>query len=509
MDPGCCVTDIVIDKKNHFHIKIDCDPGIARELSEHFTIEVPGAKFHPKVKAKVWDGKLRLFNYQSKTIYGGLAGNIQEFARKSGYSCVNNYVPTGKEVTRDEIEKFMVDLDPHAYGEKITPTDYQVDAVYQCILNERVLLTSPTSSGKSLMIGSLCRWYTQKELKCLIIVPTVALVAQMYGDFDDYFKESGWKAEDNCYCIKSGVEKKTDHPIIISTWQSLYKMPKSFFDEIDVILCDESHTASGKSITEMMEKMPDAPYRFGFTGTLNGTKCHALVLTGLFGPVMKTISTKELIQRGQIADLRIKSIFLQYTDEEKKLVVQGKTVKGVKTPKMTYAQEMDFLVSHEKRNKFLANLIIKQEGNTLVLFNLKKHGKALFELINSKVADKRKVFYISGDVDAEVREEIRHIVETETDAIILASYGTTQAGVSIRRIHNLVLASPSKSRIRVLQSVGRGLRKGTDKDYCNLYDIADDLSWKSKKNHTLNHAVERIKMYAEENFDYKIMRITL
>jgi superfamily II DNA or RNA helicase len=171
---------------------------------------------------------------------------------------------------------------------------------------------------------------------------------------------------------------------------------------------------------------------------------------------------------------------------------------------------MDFIVSHEKRNNFICNLALKSEGNTLVLFQfVNKHGKILHKMISDKAHDKRKVFFVSGATETEDRESIRKITETESDAIIVASFGTFSTGINIPSLENVIFASPSKSKIRNLQSIGRGLRLKNGKTECNLYDLSDDLSWKSWKNHTLNHFAERLKTYSEEKFNYKIVEVKL
>ena len=176
----------------------------------------------------------------------------------------------------------------------------------------------------------------------------------------------------------------------------------------------------------------------------------------------------------------------------------------------TYQEEMDWLVANEKRNKFIRNLAIKSSGNTLVLFQyVEKHGKILYELIKEKAHSERKVFFVYGGTDTTDREAIRHITEGESDAIIIASYGTFSTGINIPSLENVIFASPTKSKIRNLQSIGRGLRLKSGKTQCNLFDIADDLHWKSWKNHTLNHAAERYKTYAEEEFTIKIVEVDL
>lgn len=494
------MTDIVIRKKNEAYIKVDCDASISHELTEYFTFDVPGARFSPAFKARKWDGKLRIFSYMKREVYAGLAGHIEKFAKDRDYSFENTIVPNGADVTREQIEAFIESLDYHAHGKKIELRDYQVESIYRCIHDDRLLLVSPTSSGKSAMIGGVVRWHQSHDRRCLIIVPTTSLVSQMYGDLNDYFSHTGWTSADNCHKIMGGAEKNHDKPITISTWQSLFKMDKEYFDQFDCVIVDECHLAKAKSITGIMEKCSDAPYRIGCTGTLDGTLTNKLVLIGLFGGVHQATTTKQLMENNEVANLSINCLILQYSDEEKK------TLKAMKS----YQEEINFLVTHEKRNKFIRNLTLAQKGNTLVLFNLvEKHGKPLYELINNKAHEGRKVFLVYGGTESNEREEIRAITERETDAIIVASFGVFSTGVSIRNLHNVIFASPSKSRIRNLQSIGRGLRKSDTKDRATLYDISDDLSWKSHKNYTIKHAVERIKIYAEEGFDYKMVKVPL
>ena len=245
-----------------------------------------------------------------------------------------------------------------------------------------------------------------------------------------------------------------------------------------------------------MVKSRDVKYRFGLTGTLDGTQTHRLVLEGLFGKVRKIITSKELMDNNTLAQLKINSIVLQHKEED------AKRVKNY-----TYAEEINYIVSHPKRNIFIKNLCENLNGNTLCLFQLvDKHGVLLYNEI--KKFD-RKVFFVYGKTDTQTREDIRAITENEKNAIIVASYGTFSTGINIRNIHNIVFASPSKSRIRVLQSIGRGLRQSKDKDFVKLFDIADDITYKTKRNFTLRHFYERINIYKEEQFDYKIDRIKL
>jgi superfamily II DNA or RNA helicase len=381
-------------------------------------------------------------------------------------------------------------------GESIR--DYQLDAVYRAITDGRRLLLSPTGSGKSLIIYCLLRWNEKFGRRQLILVPTTSLVEQMYADFQSYSQNNGWKVSESCSRIYSGHSKENLLPIVISTWQSVYELPKKFFENYQVVYGDEAHTFKAKSLTGIMHKMVNTPYRIGTTGTLDGTKTHRLVLEGLFGSVYKVTSTKQLMDNDQLAELRIFGLVLQYPDDVKKACKDNK-----------YPDEMDFLCGYEPRNKFIRNLALKQTGNSLVLFQyVEKHGQILFDMIKAKAGD-RKVFFVFGGTETADREDIRRITELENDAIIVASYGTFSTGINIRNLHNIIFASPTKSKIRNLQSVGRGLRKGDAKTHCNLYDIGDDLTWKARKNYTLLHMIERIKTYNDEHFDYKLVKVPL
>ena len=483
---------ISLYKKNDVYIKVDCERGTAMELSQYFTFEVPGAKFMPAVRNKVWDGKIRLFNVNTHLIYAGLIKQIQYFAHEREYELeINDGLLDTIDIPTNGLEKY---LNQGEYKLR----DYQLRAVAHAIRNHRALILSPTASGKSFIIYCLLRFYLRtSQKKALIIVPTTSLVYQMANDFKDYSKNLQFYYT---YCIVGGQEKNNDEAkIYVSTWQSIYKQPKAYFDQFDIVIGDEAHLFKANSLTKIMEKLTDCKYRFGFTGSLDGTQTNKLVLEGLFGPVMRVVQTKELIENETLSAFRIKCLTLTYDDATKK---------NLKTAK--YKDEMDFLVSNQARNNFIKNLTITRKGNTLLLFQfVEKHGKVLHEMIKNEVGNERKLFFVSGNTDVQIREEIRAITEVESNAIIVASYGTFSTGINIRNLHNVIFSSPSKSRVRTLQSIGRALRKGDNKELATLYDISDDLTYKSHVNYTLKHFTERVKMYNDEEFDYKIYRIRL
>ena len=482
-----------ISKVNEVHLKVETEPSIARELADYFTFEVPGHRFMPAYKNKVWDGKIRLFSTATGRIYVGLLGYLKRFCDRNDIEInIEEGVEDVKEIGRQVVEGFVKSLKPKSKGKSIKLRDYQIDAIEYALKSHRALLVSPTASGKSLIIYSLVRYYKMMGLKTLILVPTTSLVEQMYSDFEDY----GWSSGTYCQKIYQGYDKKVEKDVVISTWQSIYKMPKKYFEQFGCVIGDEAHLFKSKSLTNIMTKLHLCKYRFGLTGTLDGTQTQRLVLEGLFGAVEKVVSTKELIDNKTLANLNIECIVLKHKEEDCKLVKD-----------YSYAEEIDYLVLQPDRNNFITGLCNSLKGNTLCLYQLvEKHGKPLYELM--KDFD-RKVFFVYGGTDAKTRNDIRGIVEKEKNAIIIASYGTFSTGINIRNINNVVFSSPSKSRIRVLQSIGRGLRTSASKDSIRLFDLSDDLSYKSKVNFTLNHFNERLNIYNEEQFNYKIDRIKL
>lgn len=485
------MADLTIQKVNEVYLKIETEPHIEYELRDRFTFEVPNKKFMPQYRSKYWDGYVHLFNMKTKRIYVGLLDKIVAFCENAGYSYqfANNkfYGPpfeVNEMISMEGVKDYMKSITT------FTPRDYQIEAVYDALRYNRKLLISPTASGKSFMIYAIVRYFVALGKKILLVVPTTSLVEQMFKDFQDY----GWDAENYCHRIYAGRERINTSEVTITTWQSVYNLDRLFFEEYDVVIGDEAHLFKSKSLIGIMDKLHHAKYRYGFTGTLDGTQTHKWVLEGLFGPSYKVTETKKLIDEGHLSTLDIQCLVLKYKPQKFD----------------TYEDEIQFLIGHEKRNKFITNLAIDLTGNTLILFSrVEAHGKVLFEIINSKVTSERKVFFIHGGVDAEDRELVRKITEEEKDAIIVASYGTFSTGINIKNLHNVIFASPSKSRVRNLQSIGRVLRKGKDKVKARLYDIADDLTTGSRKNYTLNHFIERIKIYVQEQFNYDIISIDI
>ena len=485
------MSDVILHKLNEAYIKVECEKSISQELSSYFSFRVPGYQFVPAYKNKLWDGFIRLYDLRTNQIYHGLVPYIEKFCAERNYTCeVNSEISITESFSLVEAVDFVRTLDlPHEIR------DYQLNAFVQAVRNRRLLLLSPTASGKSLIIYVILRWLQESDYKRgLLIVPTTSLVEQMYTDFESY----GYDSEKYCHRQYSGKEKHTNKLLTITTWQSIYKNDADYFEQFDFVMGDEAHQFKAKSLTTILSGCTNAKYRIGTTGTLDGTQTHRLVLEGLFGPVYKATTTSELIDKGQLASFKIKCLILKHNEAVCK-----------QARDWDYNTEIDYIVQNPARNEFIRNLALSLNGNTLILFQfVEKHGKDLYTIIKDSVKD-RHVFFVFGGTDVEVRESVRAITEKERDAIIVASYGTFSTGVNIRNLHNIIFASPSKSRIRNLQSIGRGLRIGENKTEATLFDIVDDFRVGKFANYTLKHFIERVKIYDEEKFNYKFYNIEI
>lgn len=492
-------SNIVVEKINETHLRVFAEPGIELELHEYFEFEVPGARYTPKFKAKIWDGKIRLYNLMTKTLYVGLLGSLITFANQNGYSItLGESIQKREKIDPQEIANFVDSLNLHAGGKKIEVRDYQYAAIHRALQNKRIFIKSPTASGKSAIIYGILRHHLEYNRKCIIIVPTTSLVEQLYKDFEDYSSVNGWSVAENCQKLYSGFTKVFTSKVLITTWQSIVKLNNAWFNQFDVLFGDEAHLFKAKSLVDIIEKMNKVAYRIGTSGTLDNKLVHKLVLAGLFGSIYDATTTKQLMMEKHIAKLKIKCLVLKYDDEIAEVM-----------KKASYQKEIDYIVGNIRRSSFIANLAVSCTGNTLVLFNLiEKHGNIIRKMILEKAGD-RKVFFITGNTPVEMREAARSLTANETNAIIVASYGVYSTGINIPSIENIIFASPTKSKIRNLQSIGRGLRLATGKEVCTLFDIADNLTWKSRVNFGMLHLEERCKIYAQEGFDFRIIEIPI
>ena len=481
-----------MEKENEVYLRLSSEPGVKMELNQYFRFRPKNYQFMPMFRRRKWDGYVYLFNNDNGRIYYGLKREVQRFASDREYELLDQTNDPIQKISNEDYYEFLT-----SFSCEYKLRDYQNNAIRHSINEKRCVLLSPTASGKSLIIYYLIRYHYPE--KSLIIVPTLSLVSQMYSDFESY-ADKGFEVEKFVHKIFGGQEKVTDKPIVISTWQSLYELKKDFFTDFKLVIGDEAHLYKAKSLTKIMKNLENAPYRIGTTGTLDEVEVHKLILEGLFGSTKKVTSTKELIKKKTLSEIAIRCLVLKYSKEASAIV-----------SKLNYQEEIDFIVSHPERNKYICNLVKGLTGNTLILFQLvEKHGNILHLMLQDILdVSTRKLFYVYGGTDAESREQVRSIVEGESDAVICASYGVYSTGINIRNLHNIVFASPSKSRIRNLQSIGRGLRRSETKSAATLYDISDDLNYNGRKNYTLNHFVERVKIYTSEHFPYHIYTIPM
>ena len=497
------MTDVIqVEQKNAVHLVVTADPGTRQEIAEYFSFKPSGYQFSPAYKNRVWDGVIRLYQPLRPTLYVGLFPRLKKFCDDRGYELqAPKHLLLGETVPDDYGYELAEEINC-----KFKPRDYQNQYVVDAIRDSRSLSLSPTSSGKSLIIYLIQQHYWRAyEHRTLIIVPTISLVHQMAGDFVDYGCDPSL-----IYKIQGGVDKNTNHPIVISTWQSLVKLPKDWFSQFGVVLGDEAHNFQAKSLQKIMEGLDQCYYRHGFTGTLKSeeSKTHRLVLEGCFGSVRKHVSTKDLMDAGTVADFKVKAIVLSHSPDTRKSFKDA--FKQIKEGSKRYPAEREFIVNNQKRNLFIRNLLWSLEGqNNLILFDLvEKHGKILEPLLRK---DDRQLHFIYGATKGEERERIRHLVENDPikQHDILASYGVFSTGVNLKKLDNVIFASGSKSEVKVLQSIGRALRKGNDADKATLYDIADDLSSGSFENYTLLHFKKRIEIYGQEQFPFKVYTVDI
>lgn len=489
--------DIEVESIDEVRYYIKTDKGIKQELRDYFSFMVPGAQYMPLYKKRIWDGKIRLYDILSSTLPRGLKLYLQKFCEDRKYTINIKESKSDLCITEDRLLQFYDTLNVSVKKQPVKMHPHQQQAVLHALNQHRSVLISPTGSGKSLIIYVLVRFLQsvlKQDRKILILVPTVGLVNQMDSDFFDYSKEDKtWSCKKYIHKISAGVEKETKQQIVVSTWQSIYKLPKSWFDQFDAVFFDECHQAKAESINFIGQKLSKAWFRIGTTGTLDQAQAHRLSIEGILGPAIQFIQTKNLMNKGLLAKLGIDCIMLKYKDEERQFI-----------KKQRYIDELKWIVKNEKRNEFIKELALRTKGNTLILFNyVEDHGKPLAALLEA-AGTNRKIYLIHGKTEAESREYIRRVIDRETDAILVASYGTTSTGINIVNLDNIIFASPTKSIIRLLQSIGRGLRVSAKKKTLKVYDIVDDLCWKSHKNHTYRHFEERMKIYKKEKFDYTV-----
>lgn len=486
---------IVIEQENAIFAKILGPFDLIHEISDYFTFEVPSANFIKKrANMHSWDGKIRLLK-RHKYLYVGLIPELFRFLeRRGGVQATVNLDKFYK--IHNYNEEYVSSWIKNEFGlpGKFVLRDYQRAIIENGIQEKRAVFLSATSSGKSLCIYGLTKfWFDHlEEPKILIIVPSINLVTQLNSNFLEY----GWKHPDliSQYYYDSPL-KSVNNPIIISTWQSACKWSRNVLSQFNVVIFDEVHVAKAKEISKFLESVNNAHIRYGFTGTLDDVQIHHFIIEGLFGPKQEIINMSELIDQGFATQLKVIPVAIKHSNVKEKGFFK-------------YADEIRYIINNERRNKFLLTLASTLEGNTMILFGRISHGKTLYDMAKRLFPDK-KVYLIYGETDGELREQIRRATNSDFsgNTLIIASVQVFSVGVDIPTLKNLVLAHPTKSKIRLFQSIGRILRKHTIKEVCNFYDIGDDF--RTENQYTWHHFLKRLHYYISSGLKFKVKKIEL
>lgn len=475
----------------HFDSDVD---GVIYEIGDYFSIFIESAKYDYRFKNHLWDGKIKFANVRTRTIPVGLKGELKRFCEERGYDFVDE-TPTNIFISDslDGFDEWLAGL--HL---PFTPRDYQIVSVKEAIKKKRLIVLSPTGSGKSFSIYLLLRWHHDHGRRCTLIVPNVSLVEQMYSDFGNYSKDDpNFNVEETCQLLYAKKDKRLDeNKHLITTWQSLKLYTEDVINGFDVLLFDEVHRSKSAEVSKLLKSATDIRLRYGFTGSLSSSLADNLTIESVFGDVFTATTTKQLQESGELAPLTIYCLTINHTKDDCRYVFKEAR---------EYAKEISYLCHNEKRNKFIRNMASSLKGVVLVIFKHIEHGRHLFELIKEKVGDSREVFFIDGSVDD--REDIRQAIVNGKDAILVASVGTTSTGVNIPNLQHIILASPSKSRIQTIQTIGRSLRTHKAKNRAYVYDLVDNLKFSRRQNFCLKHALERFKIYGEQGFDVEFKEV--
>lgn len=499
---------IKIQYHSEAEVYVDCDWDEAKDISERFSFYSPKAHFSKKYQAGIWDGRIYLFNLNSGTMPFGLLPKLIKFLK------INNYDFTVQDGLQAKGEKFSAEKIVEfarkvlKLPEDLDPYDHQVQAIQYFLYHKKMIGLSATASGKSLIYYLLFNilQYLYGNMKFLLLVPRTSLVAQMAKDFVDYGRNFT-NMHKHVHQIWSGKEKYTDKSITVSTWQSLQNMPGEYFEKFDAVVVDEVHEATAKELPRIANLCVNAEYRIGMTGHLKDCKISKLQLEGLLGRIKTFSKSADLIEKGILSDIMIKAIILKH---DKKFAKQVSSVIGkgdTEEKKKGYKKELDLIRTVRNRKKFVCKLSASRKKNTMVLFKSRDYGGSLYRLLKKNFPDKR-VYYIDGTIPVKHREKVRAIAEKHDNVIIVASYGTFSTGINIKNLHNLIFGEPILSSVKVIQSIGRVLRKHFNKN-ARLYDIADDCQFGRKKNYALRHFHRRIKYYDQEQFDYDVSTVKI
>lgn len=333
-----------------------------------------GYKYQKKFKDGWWDGKIRLFSLVERKLYKGLLLDLAAFAKERQYPISFTDQALVASLKPLEMDDEQVQLFVDSLSLPFEPHDFQFSALKSIIKQRKRTIKSATGSGKSMIVYMATRYFDLNNKNLLVIVPTIGLVNQLWANFEEFAQGTNWDVQSKGHKIYGGQEKHSDKQFTISTWQSLAGEPQSFYSKFDAVIVDECHGAKAKVLKEVLENCSRAEYRIGLTGTLDGFVVNEMLIKGLLGPIIEVSNTKDLIDRGLLADLFIHCVALKYPAPIREAC-----------KKLTdYQDEVNFVISYEPRNRILCNMANRLSGNTLMLVNRIEHGQWMHDYLKSK-----------------------------------------------------------------------------------------------------------------------------
>ncbi len=476
--------------EDEVNIKLEgLDVDVRRKLSNALKFEVPYARYMPQYKLGRWDGKVAFFGI-------GGSGYVNHLDTVTEVLAKNNVQIVDIEDKRHPIqldfpqitERYWADQGVHwpkghpAEGEEIILRDYQVEAINNFANNPQSLQQIATGAGKTITTATLSHM-SEKYGRSLVIVPNKSLVTQTEEDYINCGLDVG---------VYFGDRKELGKTHTICTWQSLNILDKKhkdgdavlslaeFLDGVSTIIVDEVHQAKAEVLKNLLTRnLKNAPIRWGLTGTIPKEKFEFESIHASLGPVIGEISAKELQDKGVLSKCHVNIVQLLDT-----VAHRG------------YQEELKYLVTNADRLNYLGKLLntIKESGNTLILVDRISAGEMLQELIPGSV-------FVKGDVKLKDRKDAYDEINEGTNHVVIATYGVASVGINIPRIFNLVLIEPGKSFVRVIQSIGRGVRKAKDKDFVQIWDLTSTCKFAKR------HLTQRKKFYKEAQYPFTIEKV--
>lgn len=497
---------LIITKLNETYCKLECDDYIKVMIQKYFCFRPNNYQFMPTYRMGKWDGYVRLYDIHRNLFPTGLLFKLVKLCNDTDIDIEwKNFISTNN---IDVDYNFVTDYAKNILKLKFPVRDYQIDGVLKGLKEKHCILLSPTGTGKSLIIYILTRLILKynKHFRILIVVPTLSLIDQMVGDFCDYAFDTGLDFNLLCQKIYSGHTKDISKQIVVSTYQSLQNMKSDYFKQFDAILVDECHTGSlkGNSNNKIVMNCINAVYKIGFSGTVQDNIENIYSLYSAFGQIYKLTNTSNEIKRGNLSEIKIVQYFLHYTKEDTReffnKVNESKLFGDNITA--TYQAEIEWLNEKNYKRNFILSICKKLNNNALILFKRNEQfGEKLYNQLCKKLGHRKMIFYVVGETDKDIRNEVRKICEKQDNCIIVANYRVFSTGINIKNLHYVIFGESVKSKITTLQSIGRSLRLSSNKECAYIIDIADYLEdSEGNTNMTFKHAFDRRDIYEKENF---------